>query len=89
MAVVALAAFTQPSIELSFAVKFARILLLTGVFVFGYLGGIIALLIIIAVIAFTKTLSGTSYLYPLVPFKWQALKKLLFRTMKKRKQQVG
>ena len=83
MAVVALAAFTQPSIELSFAVKFARILLLTGVFVFGYLGGIIALLIIIAVIAFTRTLSGTSYLYPLVPFKWQALKKLLFRTMKK------
>ena len=83
MAVVALAAFTQPSIELSFAVKFARILLLTGVFVFGYSGGIIALLIIISVIAFTKTLSGTSYLYPLVPFKWQALKKLLFRTMKK------
>lgn len=83
MAVVALAAFTQPSIELSYAVKFARIMLLTGVFVFGYAGGIIALLIIAAVIAFTRTLSGTSYLYPLVPFRWQALKKLLFRTMKK------
>lgn len=84
MAVVALAGFTQPSIELSYAVKFARILLLTGIFIYGYIGGIAALLIVMSYIAFTKTLSGTSYLYPLVPLNRHALKKLLFRTIKKR-----
>jgi len=32
------------------------------------------------VMATTKTLVGTSYLYPLIPFNKTAMKRLLFRT---------
>lgn len=80
MAVVALASFTQPSIELSYAMKFGRVLMLIGAQVLG-LGGILAAAVIsLLVMGTTKTLSGTSYLYPLVPFDWDVLKRLIFRT---------
>ncbi len=80
MAVVALAAFTQPSIELSYAMKFARILMLIGIEIYGILGAVVAAVISIIVMATTKTLSGDSYLYPLIPFNWAKLKRLIFRT---------
>lgn len=82
MAVVALAGFTQPSIELSYGIKFARILMLLGAGLLGAGGFACGAVIAIAFIATTKTLSGGSYLYPLVPFKWKALKRLLFRSEK-------
>ena len=45
------------------------------------LGGILAAAAIsLLVMGTTKTLSGTSYLYPLVPFDWDVLKRLIFRT---------
>lgn len=80
MAVVSLASFTQPSIELSYGIKFIRVIMLVGAMLFswpGLLAGFAAGLILIAV---TKTLSGHSYLYPLFPFHWKSLKKLIFRT---------
>lgn len=80
MAVVALAAFTQPSIELSYAMKFARILMLVGIELLGIPGAAAAALISLAVMATTRTLSGESYLYPLIPFNGTALKRLIFRT---------
>ena len=80
MAVVALAAFTQPSIELSYAMKFGRILMLIGAEVFGIFGVIGAFAVYVAVMAATNTISGKSYLYPFIPFKGAALKRLLFRT---------
>ena len=80
MAVVALAAFTQPSIELSYAMKFGRILMLIGAEVFGIFGVIGAFAVYVAVMAATNTISGKSYLYPLIPFNGAALKRLLFRT---------
>lgn len=80
MAVVALASFTQPSIELSYGIKFVRIIMLVGSFVLGIWGFAVGLLLSILLIGFTKTISGHSYLFPLIPFKWSALKKLLFRT---------
>jgi len=80
MAVVALASFTQPSIELSYATKFTRILMLTFAYMFGVWGIVGAAIISFVVMATTKTLSGDSYLYPLIPFKWNKLKRLLFRT---------
>ena len=80
MAVVALASFTQPSIELSYAMKFCRVFMLIGARVLG-LGGIIAAAAIsLLVMGLTKTLSGTSYLYPLIPFDSKVLKRLIFRT---------
>jgi stage V sporulation protein AF len=80
MAVVALASFTQPSIELSYGMKFSRLLMIVGAGVYGLLGFVIGLVISLFVLSSTKTLSGDSYLYPLLPFKWKALKKLLFRS---------
>ena len=80
MAVVALASFTQPSIELSYGIKFIRVIMLVGTMLFGYWGMGGGLVIGFLIVAFTKTVSGHSYLYPLIPFKWDALKKLLFRT---------
>ncbi|MCI8609860.1 MAG: spore germination protein [Firmicutes bacterium] len=80
MAVMSLASFTQPSIELSYGVKFTRILMLIGTWTLG-LGGMIAGgLISFMVMATTRTLSGEPYLYPLIPLHWKSLKRLLFRT---------
>ena len=60
--------------------KFGRVLMLIGAQVLG-LGGILAAAVIsLLVMGTTKTLSGTSYLYPLVPFDWDVLKRLIFRT---------
>ncbi len=82
MAIVALSSVVQPSIEFSYAVKFSRIILIifAGLLGFwGFIGGIILNLLIIAT---TKTFSGESYLYPLMPFNWKALKKQIFRWKK-------
>lgn len=82
MAVVALASFTQPSIELGYGIKFVRILMLFGAHFFSWPGMAAAFIISVAVMAATKTVVGTSYLYPLVPWDGHKLKKLIFRTKK-------
>ena len=41
-----------------------------------------AFVISLAVMAATKTLVGTSYLYPVIPWNGAKLKKLIFRTKK-------
>lgn len=80
MAVVALASFTQPSIELGYAIKFVRILMLIGAHFFGWPGVAAAFMLSVAVMAATKTIVGTSYLSPMVPWDGEKLKKLIFRT---------
>lgn len=68
MAFVVLANYSQPSYELGFALKFMRLimLVLTSVFsIYGYIAG--AILSILSVV-FNKTISGKSYLYPVIPF---------------------
>jgi len=82
MAVVALASFTQPSIELSYGIKFSRILMILGAGFFGLWGFGISVAISLIMLATTKTLSGESYLYPLFPFNLSALKRLTFRCPK-------
>jgi stage V sporulation protein AF len=83
MAVMALAGFTQPSIELGYAIKFARIFLLTGAAVLGVWGAAAALLGCLIMLLCTKNIVGDSYLYPLIPFRWDPLKHLVFRTRKR------
>ncbi len=82
MAVVALASFTQPSIELGYGIKFVRILMLIGAHFFGWIGVAAAFAFSVFVLATTKTIVGTSYLYPLIPFEAAKLKRLIFRTKK-------
>ena len=88
MAVIALSSFTQTSIELTYAFKFSRILLIILTGLFGVTGFIIALVIIFLVMLTTKTFTGQPYLYPLIPFNGNALWHLLFRTRINTKQPV-
>lgn len=79
MAFVAIANYTQASYELSYAIKFMRIinLILTSIFgIWGYIGAIILL---ISAIAANKTVSGKSYIYPLFPLNLKQLSKRLLR----------
>ena len=79
MAFVAISNFTQPSYELGYAIKISRtvILILTALFkIWGFIAGLVLVLL---VISFTKTISGYTYLYPLIPFNGKAIKSLLFR----------
>ena len=80
MAFVAIANYTQSNYELGYALKFLRIitLLLAQWFnLWGYIGGILLSLLAMGC---NRTVSHRSYLYPLIPFKWKALKGKLFRT---------
>ena len=88
-AVIALSSFTQTSIELTYAFKFSRILLLILTGVLGTWGFIAGILIIFIVMISTKTFTGQPYLYPLIPFDGKALYHLLFRTRINTKQSVG
>lgn len=79
MAFVAIANYTQANYELGYALKFMRILnlLFTQWFgIWGYVGGIV---LTILSISLNRTIFGTSYLYPLIPFDWKKLKSRLFR----------
>lgn len=87
MSVVALAGFTQPSVEMTYACKFARVLLLITSKLFGLYGLIGGTILIIFIMACTKTIVGEPYFYPLVPFNWRKLRNLIFRTRTSKKVQ--
>ena len=79
MALVAIGNFTQPSFELGYAFKLIRILLIVLTAIFNLWGFIAGILIMLVLLATNRTPAGTSYLYPLIPFKWSALSRLLIR----------
>lgn len=79
MAFVTIASYTQASYELSYALKFMRIITLILTAVFNLPGFIAGHLISILAIVCNKTVSGKSYLYPLIPLDANALKRKLFR----------
>jgi len=79
MAFVAIANFAQPSFELGYALKLARmgLLILTALLdIWGLVLGIAGLLVLVAT---TKPILGKGYLYPLFPFDRKALGRLLVR----------
>ena len=79
MAIVALGGFAQTSIEMNYAFKFMRIIIiiLTSAFgLYGFIGGLIFMLITMFT---TKTIAGDSYFYPLYPLNLKDLKRVLFR----------
>lgn len=79
MGLVAVGNFAQPSYELGYAFNLCRIMLLVLIWLFNLWGMILGILIIILLLATNKTVSGKSYLYPLIPFNGAALKRLLVR----------
>jgi len=79
MSFVAIASYSQPSFEMGYAMKFLRIftLILTKIFgIYGFFGGF---LIGLLTMAFSKTLSGRNYLYPVFPFDPKEFIKLFLR----------
>lgn len=79
MAFVAIANYTQQNYELGYALKFLRILTLLFTQWFGLWGYIGGVLLAILSICFNRTVSGSSYIYPLIPFDWKKLKNRLVR----------
>lgn len=68
MAIVTVANYTQPNYELGYSLKFCRILLLVLTYVFNFWGFVAAFVINLLLLCLNRTLSGKSYLYPLIPF---------------------
>ncbi len=68
MALVTVATYTQPNYELGYSLKFCRVLLLVLTYIFNVWGFIAAFVINLVLLCSNRTLSGKSYLYPLIPF---------------------
>ena len=79
MAFVAVANFTQPSFELGHAYKLSRVLVLILTALFNYYGFFAGYAVVFLVLSTTKTVVGRRYLYPLIPFNGQKLRRLLIR----------
>ena len=79
MAFVAIASFTQASYEFGYAIKFMRIITLVLTAIFGIYGFIAGIIILFGSIAMNKTMEGSSYLYPLIPFNARKLSYRIFR----------
>jgi len=79
MAFVAIASFTQPSHELTYAFKLFRILFLLCTWLLHGWGLLLGMGIMLLVLVTTRTAVEGSYLYPVIPFNGRALLRLLFR----------
>lgn len=81
MAFVTIASFSQPNYELGYCLKFMRVIILILTVLFNLWGFIAGILITLILLITNKTVSGKSYLYPLIPFNGKAFlhKVLRFR----------
>lgn len=79
MAFVAVANYTQSNMELTYAVKFHRIILLILTSIFGIYGFVAGTILLVAALLLTHTLLGEGYLYPLIPFNGRCLARRFFR----------
>lgn len=79
MAFVTVANYSQASFELGYAFKFMRMIMLVLTALFNYWGFAAGVLLSICAIIFNKTIAGKSYIYPLIPFNYNKLKKRFFR----------
>jgi len=79
MAFVAVSNFAQPSYELGYALTFTRVMMLLFSALLGWWGLLAGAAALLIVISCTRTIAGTGYWYPLIPFNGRALSRLLFR----------
>ncbi len=79
MAFVTVASYTTASYELGYAMKFMRIITLILTAIFGIWGYVAGLLIFVISVVSNKTISHTSYLYPLFPLDIKVLWKIICR----------
>ena len=83
MAFVAVSTYTLTSFEISYALKFNRMLLLILTAICNLWGFVLGILLLILQLFTVKTLDGCRYLSPLIPFDWKKLSTLLVRRTKK------
>ncbi len=74
-----LATLSVASLEMAEGIRIYRIFLVLCTGFFGIWGFFIGLFIVLLSVITTPVFGRTSYFWPLVPFRWKALKTLLFR----------
>lgn len=79
MAFVAVANYSQVSFELGYALKFMRIILICLTAGFGIWGFLAGLIFVGFCVVRNRTISGKSYLYPLIPFNKKQFVRRFFR----------
>ena len=79
MAFVAVANYTQVSFELGYALKFMRIILICLTAAFGPWGLLAGTALVVVLIVTNRTISGKSYIYPIVPFNAKQFLRRFFR----------
>ncbi|RZT00995.1 stage V sporulation protein AF [Cuneatibacter caecimuris] len=79
MAFVTVANYSQASFEMGYALKFMRILILVLTALFNVWGFAAGIAIVVLAVGFNRTISGKSYIYPLLPFSWKEFKARFFR----------
>ncbi len=83
MAFVAIANFAQQNHELGYAFKFMRMMILALVYFLGIWGFVAGILLFLFFVSTNRTLSAKHhYLYPLIPFNFRALSRLIIRHRK-------
>lgn len=79
MAFITIATYSQASFEMGYALKFCRVMILILTQLFGVCGFIAGTVITLLMVANNRTLSGKSYIYPVIPFDKDKLKRKIFR----------
>lgn len=79
MAFVAVANYTQTNMELGYAIKFHRLVLLLLTGLFGLTGFVIGTAFVLVMLIFNSTIAGRGYLHPLLPFDGPQLLRRFFR----------
>ena len=79
MAFITVSNFSVPSLELGYALKFSRLLLLIAVRLFRFRGFVGMGAALFLFLLFSRGVDGKGYLYPLLPFRAKALKNVLLR----------
>lgn len=79
MAFVSIGTYTQASYEIGYAIKFFRMISLILTWAFDIYGFIAGMLIFVFCLCFNRTISGKSYIYPVIPFNWQMFKRKILR----------
>lgn len=74
-----LATLSIASLEMAEGIRIYRIFMVLCTGIFGLWGFIIGLALVILSVITTPVFERTGYFWPLVPFRWSALKTLLFR----------
>ena len=88
MAFVAIGTYAQANFERGYAIKFFRLITLVLTYLFYWWGFFAGVIITLLAIAFNNTISGESYIYPVIPFDGRKLIRKLFRVRLSKKTEI-